>query len=160
MSYTKVTVATERQPNPHRIGHIGCSAIDRLLMPVEFLFGCWHRNLSRPFTLSGWTYEVCLNCGKQFPYNRAEIYGRISQQKGSCYLVGAPAQQPAKSSPAIYLAIRSSTGSLVGAMKATARDVLGLSRKQSRALASMNVFLVPLKLLVGVLVRKLSVEIS
>jgi hypothetical protein len=146
MSYTKVTVTTERQPNLHRIRHNGCSAIDRLLMPVEFLLGCWHRNLSRPFTLSGWTYEVCLNCGKQFPYNRAEIYSRTSQQKGSCSLVGVPVQQPAKSSPAIYLAIRSGTGSLVGAIKSTARDVLSLCRKQSPALASMNVFLCALEI--------------
>jgi hypothetical protein len=39
----------------------------------DFLFGCWHRNLSRPFTLSGWTYEVCLNCGKKLAYDRADI---------------------------------------------------------------------------------------
>src|SRR6202167_471990 len=44
-----------------------------MLMAFEFLFGCWHRNLSRPFTLSGWTYEVCLNCGKKLAYDRAEI---------------------------------------------------------------------------------------
>src|SRR5580704_18177747 len=44
-----------------------------MLMAFEFLFGCWHRSLSRPFTLSGWTYEVCLNCGKKFAYNRVEI---------------------------------------------------------------------------------------
>jgi hypothetical protein len=39
----------------------------------ESIFGCWHRKLSRPFTLSGWTYEVCLDCGKQFPYVRADL---------------------------------------------------------------------------------------
>jgi hypothetical protein len=44
-----------------------------ILLALELLFGCWHRNLSRPFTLSGWTYEVCLNCGKEFAYDRAEI---------------------------------------------------------------------------------------
>ena len=27
------------------------------------LFGCWHRNVSRPFTTEGETYRVCLNCG-------------------------------------------------------------------------------------------------
>lgn len=40
---------------------------------LEFIFGCWHRKLSRPFTLSGWTYEVCLNCGKKFAYDRADL---------------------------------------------------------------------------------------
>jgi hypothetical protein len=40
---------------------------------LEFFFGCWHRNRSRPFTLSGWTYVVCLNCGKQFGYIGADF---------------------------------------------------------------------------------------
>jgi hypothetical protein len=50
------------------------SIVDNFVMTFEYLFGCWHRNkLSRPFTLSGWTYEVCLNWGKKFAYNRADI---------------------------------------------------------------------------------------
>ena len=44
-----------------------------ILLAFELLFGWWRRNLSRPFTLSGWTYEVCLNCGKKFAYDRADI---------------------------------------------------------------------------------------
>ena len=39
--------------------------VNTVLLAFELLFGCWHRNLSRQFTLSGWTYEVCLNCGKK-----------------------------------------------------------------------------------------------
>jgi hypothetical protein len=35
----------------------------------DCIFGCWHRNLSRPFTCSGRTYEVCVDCGKQLPYS-------------------------------------------------------------------------------------------
>jgi hypothetical protein len=46
---------------------------DNLKRVVELLFGCWGHNLSRPFTLSGWTYEVYLNCGKKFAYDRADI---------------------------------------------------------------------------------------
>ena len=41
----------------------------------KFLFGCWHRKLSRPFTLAGRTYEVCLSCGKEFAYVRVD-FGR------------------------------------------------------------------------------------
>jgi hypothetical protein len=41
----------------------------------KFLFGCWHGKLSRPFTLSGRTYEVCLNCGTEFAYVRVD-FGR------------------------------------------------------------------------------------
>ena len=47
--------------------------VGKLAIAFDFIFGCWHRKLSRPFTLSGWTYEVCLNCGKKFAYTRAEI---------------------------------------------------------------------------------------
>lgn len=49
------------------------SIIDNIVTAFEFRFGCWHRKRSRPFTLSGWTYEVCLVCGRKFAYNRAEI---------------------------------------------------------------------------------------
>lgn len=27
------------------------------------IFGCWHRNLSWPFTVDGESYRVCLHCG-------------------------------------------------------------------------------------------------
>jgi len=40
---------------------------------LEIIFGCWHHDISRPFTLSGRTYEVCLVCGKQFAYIRADL---------------------------------------------------------------------------------------
>ena len=56
------------------------SLVDKILMGFEFLFGCWHLKVSRPFTLSGWTYEVCLVCGRKFAYNRAEIGGRVPKQ--------------------------------------------------------------------------------
>jgi hypothetical protein len=52
-----------------------------LLNGFDFLFGCWHRNLSRPFTLSGWTYEVCLTCGKKLAYDRADIGCIVAQRK-------------------------------------------------------------------------------
>jgi RNase P subunit RPR2 len=47
---------------------------------VDVLFGCWHKNLSFPITsrsarrrseaagVTG-TYVVCLDCGKEFPYD-------------------------------------------------------------------------------------------
>ena len=51
------------------------------LPAFEFLCGCWHRNLSRPFTLSGWTYEVYLGCGKKLAYDRADIGCVVAQRK-------------------------------------------------------------------------------
>lgn len=52
--------------------------MNKVLMIFEFVFGCWHRQLSRPFTLSGWTREVCLSCGKEFAYDRAEICSGVA----------------------------------------------------------------------------------
>ena len=40
---------------------------------MEILFGCSHSRLSRPFTLHGETYEVCLDCGKQIYYSAQEM---------------------------------------------------------------------------------------
>jgi hypothetical protein len=42
---------------------------ENLLWTLNFIFGCRHRNMSRPFTCSRQTYEVCLDCGRHFPYS-------------------------------------------------------------------------------------------
>jgi hypothetical protein len=51
---------------------------------VDILFGCWHKHYSFPIThrpgqrrsaaaaLTG-TYVVCLDCGKEFPYDWQEM---------------------------------------------------------------------------------------
>jgi len=49
---------------------------------LKFLFGCWHRKLSRPFTLSRRTYEVCLSCGKEFAYVRVDFGRSFPKWKG------------------------------------------------------------------------------
>lgn len=37
----------------------------------EAIFGfCRHNNLSRPFTIEGQTYKVCLDCSQQIFYSR------------------------------------------------------------------------------------------
>jgi hypothetical protein len=41
---------------------------ENVLWTLNCIFGCRHRNLSRPFTFSRRTYEVCLDCGRQVPY--------------------------------------------------------------------------------------------
>ena len=35
---------------------------------INFLFGCGHHNLTRPFTLENRTYKVCLDCGHEVAY--------------------------------------------------------------------------------------------
>ena len=44
---------------------------------VTRLFGCWHREMSRPFSSQGQTYRTCLNCGasRKFHLGRWEMQG-------------------------------------------------------------------------------------
>ena len=42
---------------------------ENLLWTFNFIFGYRHPNLSGPFTCSRRTYEVCLDCGRPFPYS-------------------------------------------------------------------------------------------
>lgn len=44
-----------------------------VLGTVRRAFSCWHRHISRPFTLRGRTYEVCLDCGKELPYSLEQM---------------------------------------------------------------------------------------
>jgi hypothetical protein len=41
------------------------------------MFGCWHKEMSRPFTDRGQTYRSCLDCGarRQFNLRRWEMQG-------------------------------------------------------------------------------------
>ena len=39
-----------------------------LLRAFEILFGC-HHQLSRVFTIQSRTYQVCLDCGREFGYS-------------------------------------------------------------------------------------------
>ncbi len=41
------------------------------------LFGCWHKNLTRPFTIGNASYRSCLHCGarKQFDTQTLETFG-------------------------------------------------------------------------------------
>ena len=40
-----------------------------LLWIIQFASGCHHRWLSNVFTIRRRTYQVCLECGKEFPYS-------------------------------------------------------------------------------------------
>jgi len=42
--------------------------VARLVVILDFLFGCHHGHLSRIFTLGGETYRVCFDCGAKFEY--------------------------------------------------------------------------------------------
>jgi hypothetical protein len=53
---------------------------DEAMSLLQMLFGCWHRRCSFPITVRGkrrriaaalvtGTYVVCLDCGREFPYD-------------------------------------------------------------------------------------------
>jgi hypothetical protein len=46
---------------------------------VTRLFGCWHKEMSRPFTSQGQTYRTCLDCGasRRFNVGRWEMQGEF-----------------------------------------------------------------------------------
>jgi hypothetical protein len=43
------------------------------------LFGCWHQELSRPFTTANQSYRVCLCCGARRHFNpeTLQTYGNF-----------------------------------------------------------------------------------
>jgi len=47
---------------------------------VARVLGCWHLDMSRPFSHHGQAYRVCLNCGAQRQFNLGNW-----QTKGSLY---------------------------------------------------------------------------
>lgn len=36
---------------------------------IGSIFGCWHRDMSRPLTRNGETYRACLDCGARRQFN-------------------------------------------------------------------------------------------
>lgn len=36
---------------------------------VTRIFGCWHKEMSRPFSNQGQTYRSCLDCGARRKFN-------------------------------------------------------------------------------------------
>jgi hypothetical protein len=52
------------------IGHINVSAVTgKVSNLVARVFGCWHGELSRPFSRDGRAYRTCLSCGAQRQFN-------------------------------------------------------------------------------------------
>ena len=52
---------------------------------ITKLFGCWHKEMSRPFSLQGQTYRTCLDCGarRQFNAESWEMQGDYYYRVGS-----------------------------------------------------------------------------
>jgi hypothetical protein len=53
-----------------RIGQVNMSSSSSKIGNwVARVFGCWHMEMSRPFSHQGQAYRVCLNCGAQRRFN-------------------------------------------------------------------------------------------
>lgn len=53
------------------------SALAKVGRAVARVVGCWHLNMSRPFTREGETYRACMACGarRRFDTERWETVG-------------------------------------------------------------------------------------
>lgn len=68
---------------------------------AEILLGCSHSRVTRPFTIKGETYMVCLSCGKQIYYSAKEMrplsLGEVRRMKAAAEvkIIPIPATVPA-----------------------------------------------------------------
>lgn len=60
-----------------------------LLQAFEILFGCRHQ-LSRVFTIRRRTYQVCVDCGKEFGYSWELMHSTRSADAANAYALLKP----------------------------------------------------------------------
>jgi len=68
------------------VGHFDTSSFTgKLGTLVARVFGCWHMELSRPFSRDGRAYRSCVNCGAQREFNLGnwELQGNFYYGKAS-----------------------------------------------------------------------------
>jgi hypothetical protein len=58
---------TIAKPNVGQVG--GLSLTGKVGNLMARVFGCWHAELSRPFSRNGRAYRKCLSCGAQRQFN-------------------------------------------------------------------------------------------
>jgi hypothetical protein len=56
-----------------------------LLWIFQFAFGCHHNHLSRVFTIQKRTYQVCVECGREFEYSRVVMHSVQSSVADDAY---------------------------------------------------------------------------
>jgi hypothetical protein len=63
--------------NPE-VGHFDAdSVVSKIGGLMNRVFGCWHTEMSRPFSHQGQAYRMCVNCGarRQFNLGKWEMQG-------------------------------------------------------------------------------------
>ena len=80
MQANQLTIATPKA------GQIHTSSVTAKITDfVARVFGCWHSEMSRPFSHQGHAYRVCLNCGAQrhFDLGDWKMQGEFYYQKAT-----------------------------------------------------------------------------
>ena len=80
MQAGQLTIATPT------VGQMSASSVaERIGDWMARVFGCWHMELSRPFSHQGHAYRVCLNCGAQRRFNLGnwKMHGSFYYKPGS-----------------------------------------------------------------------------
>ena len=80
MQAGQLTIAT---PN---VGQMDTSSvIGKIGEWMARVFGCWHTEMSRPFSHQGHAYRVCVNCGAQRRFNlgNSKMQGDFYYQRGT-----------------------------------------------------------------------------
>lgn len=84
-----------------RVGHEPKGLTAQLSNWLTRVFGCWHSEMSRPFTLDGDCYRACLECGarRQFDSTKWEMVGAYyydvpKNQHSSVRGVSSPVFEP------------------------------------------------------------------
>ena len=79
----------------HGPGILSRSAV-ALRNGTQWLLRCWHRQMSRPFTIDGETYRVCLRCGarRQFRIDSWKTVGTYYRDSARNDYAAAPSRNP------------------------------------------------------------------
>jgi len=75
----RVTYLKDSSEGFQRGKHIMQALTGKLTSFVARVFGCWHADLSRPFSREGRAYRTCLSCGAQRRFNLRnwEMHGKF-----------------------------------------------------------------------------------
>ena len=91
-------IAAEGQQNENSDAYLGAGR--RVSGWLNRMFGCWHKEMSRPFSDDGQSYRVCLTCGARRDFNlkrwqmQGEFYYNLPTSKHFRVLNGLTPQQP------------------------------------------------------------------
>ncbi len=66
-------VVLEQNKLAKSITNRNSQAFGRQIGIIGKLFGCWHKNLTRPFTIENFSYQACLHCGARKKFDAQNL---------------------------------------------------------------------------------------